>query len=217
MLRLSLQEGMATMGTTPMGSRKRLMDRFTSPRHVGFWGIISGIATVIILVVTLTSNSSSSKPVPPISPAPAVSVSSAPEPSQTSNGATPTGPPSAAAGTPLMHYHVTVAVGYGINFGSTPSPPVNLANGSQADLEYQGGVYLAVGTSGQISEPSVASPSYQACLNDTAYATKVIAPPTGSIICFTGHGIVASALITNFVTEPVQSLTFDVTVWKQSG
>lgn len=93
----------------------------------------------------------------------------------------------------------------------------NLADGSQADLEYLGGVYLEVGTSGQISEPDVANASYQACLNDTAYTTKVIVPATGTIICFTGTGILASAVITAEVTEPVQSLTFDVTVWKRSA
>jgi hypothetical protein len=124
---------------------------------------------------------------------------------------------SSTAGTALTHYHITVAVGYGINFADIPSQPVNLVNGSQADLEYLGGVYLEVGTSGQISEPNVASPSYQACQNDTAYTTKVIVPTTGTVICFTGQGVIAAARITAEVTEPIQSLTFDVTVWKRSG
>jgi hypothetical protein len=82
-------------------------------------------------------------------------------------------------------------------------------------LEYAGGVYLEVGTSGQISELSAASPSYEECLNDTAYTTKVIVPTTGTAICFTGPGVIVAAIITAQVTQPIQSITFGVTVWKR--
>jgi hypothetical protein len=186
----------------------KIMDRFLNPRHVAFWSVLGSIAAVIGLVVALMSSSSPSKPAATRSPAPPRPVSSSPEPPQA------TATPSVVAGSVLAHYDVSVAIGYGINFGDNPALPINLADGSQADLEYLGGVYLEVGTSGQVSEPDVSSPSYQACLNDTAYTTKVIVPPTGSTICFTGQGVIAAALITNFVTTPVQSLTFNVTVWK---
>jgi hypothetical protein len=122
-----------------------------------------------------------------------------------------------AAGTAISHYSTAMAVGYGIDFGDSKSQPINLNNGDSADLSYQGGVYLVAGANGQISEPNAASPSYRACLNDTVYTTKVIGFTAGTDICFKGHGIIASALITAEATQPIQSLTFEVTVWKAAG
>jgi len=207
------------MSLPSSGPRKGLLDRFLNPRHVAFWSVLGSMAAVITLIVAFTGTSSpSDKPLAGSSPTSPASTPSAPQSPQASGIATPTataGAPPVTAGTELTHYDVTVAVGYGINFTSSPSQPINLANGSETDLEYVGGVYLEVGTSGQISEPSAASPSYQACLNDSAYATKVIVPTTGTTICFTGLGVIAAALITAQVTQPIQSITFGVTVWKR--
>lgn len=201
------------------GPRRGPLDRFLNPRHVAFWSVLGSMAAVIALIVTLTGTSSpSNKAAAANSRTPPASTPSAPQSSQASGGATPTaaaGVSSVRAGTELTHYHVTVAVGYGISFTNSPSQPISLANGSEADLEYAGGVYLEVGTSGQISEPSTASPSYNACLNDTAYTTKVIVPTTGTTICFTGPGVIAAAIIKAQVTQPIQSITFDVSVWKR--
>jgi hypothetical protein len=174
------------------------MDLFLSHRHVAFWSVLGSMAAVIALIVTLTGTSSSAGK------------------AAAANSATPTaGVASAKAGTELTSYHATVPVGYGINFAGSPSQPVNLAHGSEADLEYLGGVYLEVGASGQISEPGAASPGYKACLNDTAYTTKVLVPATGTTVCFTGTGVIGAATIKDQVTAPVQSITFAVTVWKR--
>jgi len=143
------------------------------------------------------------------------SVSASPGSTQDVGGRTPKS--TQAAGTAISHYSTAMAVGYGIDFGSSKSQPINLNNGNSADLSYEGGVYLVAGANGQISEPNVASPSYRACLNDAVYTTKVIGFTTGTDICFTGHGIIASALITAEATQPIQSLTFKVTVWKAAG
>jgi hypothetical protein len=183
------------------------MDRFLNPRHVAFWSVLGSMAAVIALIVTLTATSSSAGK--------AAGASSA-TPDAGAAGNTPAaGASSGQAGTELTSYDVTVPVGYGIDLAGSPSRPVNLANGSEADLEYLGGVYLEVGTSGQISEPSAASPGYKACLNDTAYTTKVLVPATGTTVCFTGSGVIAAAVIKDQVTAPVQSITFAVTVWKR--
>jgi hypothetical protein len=207
------------MSLPASGPRKSPLDRVLGRRHVAFWSVLGSIAAVITLIVAFTGTSSpSNKPPAGRSPIPPASTPSAPQSSQAAGRATPTataGAPSGAGGTELTHYDVTVAVGYGINFTSGSSQPINLANGSEADLEYAGGVYLEVGTSGQISELSAASPSYEECLNDTAYTTKVIVPTTGTAICFTGPGVIVAAIITAQVTQPIQSITFGVTVWKR--
>ena len=206
------------MSLPSSGPRKGPLERFLN-RHVAFWTALGSMAAVITLIVAFTGTSSpANKPPAGNNSTSPAATPDAPRSPQASGTATPTaiaGASSVTGGTELTHYDVTVAVGYGINFTSSPSQPINLANGSETDLEYVGGVYLEVGTSGQISEPSAASPNYKACLNDTAYAIKVIAPATGTTICFTGPGVIAAALITAQVTQPIQSITFGVTVWKR--
>ena len=114
----------------------------------------------------------------------------------------------------LGHYSIAIAVGYGFDFDNSRPQPINLNTGNPADLEYNGGVYLDVGTDGEFSEPSVAAPSYHSCLNDTVYTKQISGFTTGTVICYTGHGVIAGVLITTQPTEPIQSLTFEGTVWK---
>ena len=217
-MRRESPKGSAVMAASPTKSHKGLLGRFIDPRHVAFWTVIGSMTAVVALVLTLASQTSpSNKPASTLLPAHSSSTSDAPQPSRVPTTAPAQASPSAAAGTELAHYQVTVAVGYGIDFTDSSSRPVNLADGSQTDLEYLGGVYLAVGTSGQVSVLNGTSPSYQACLNNTAYASKIIVPPARTTICFTGPGVIASSVITAAVTQPVQSLTFDVTVWRAAG
>jgi hypothetical protein len=131
-------KGLVIMSLPASGPRKSPLDRVLGRRHVAFWSVLGSIAAVITLIVAFTGTSSpSNKPPAGRSPIPPASTPSAPQSSQAAGRATPTataGAPSGAGGTELTHYDVTVAVGYGINFTSGSSQPINLSKWQRGRL-----------------------------------------------------------------------------------
>jgi hypothetical protein len=129
---------------------------------------------------------------------------STPSPSQT--------PP----GTTLANTSVTIPDGYGITFSAGPMKPHHDAG----DLQY--GTGFDVGQlewpTGQVAALRNGNPTYSACSTDTLYiASSITDYSPGTILCFTGHGVVAAITITatDSASGAVPSdVKANVMVWK---
>lgn len=163
--------------------------------------LISAIVGLVAFLATRANPGESSAPSATTSQAvaPASPVHSGPATTQ-------------AAGRLLTHYRIDISSGYGINFGSSPPQPVPI--GQLPDLEYDADLIFYSLGDGRMAALSSTSASFADCKNDTRYTDHLTLDPTGEIVCFTGHGVIAAATLLGRHTDPTDVVTFDVRVWQ---
>jgi hypothetical protein len=67
--------------------------------------------------------------------------------------------------------------------------------------------------SGLLAMSDATTASYQGCVSDTRYAAY-LAVPEGSVLCFTGYGMVAGIKLVEHHSSPTDYVTLDITVWQ---
>ena len=118
----------------------------------------------------------------------------------------------------LADNSVTIPDGYGITFTTGPIRPQE----DSGDLQY--GTGFDVGqleySNGQLAVLEKGTPSYNSCSSDTVYiasTTLYTNYSPGTMLCFTGHGVVAAVTVTAVDAASggaPSDVKADVIVWK---
>jgi hypothetical protein len=127
------------------------------------------------------------------------------------NGADQTG-----SGTTLGQYDIDLPEEYGINFGRGERPQPIRSGFAANDLAFD--CCNRLSSTGQLALLESSSPSYSGCKSDTRYTNHIDNPAIGSIVCFSGHNLLAAVQVRQKgdTGGGTSFMTLSVVVWQGS-